>query len=247
MNLLGAFSGASYARVSIVSKMVSRTSHLISLVALILLVLSGCVDSDANPEVHKVERARVIRYDRALPIASRLLPQDDVVTVKKSSFPPLIAMNTGQTLDEGLDDAMRHDAVVLATGLTNGGVLIDNGTWIRGKVTGSIVEVIKATSQLDAASGRVTFSHQDGELFLKSVLIRAGTYPVFVAESQYLLFLGHAHSVGWYLGRGLAVAGNGELTGIFRSNGEMPITTHVLYGQPLSKVMPELRRRLQRK
>jgi len=193
------------------------------------------------------ERVRVIAYDPDSPIASRLLPKDDVVQVNKSSFPPLIAMNANQTLDEGFDDAMLSDAIVLARGLTNGGILIDGGTWIQGKVTGSIVDVIKTTSPLDVEPGRVTFAHENGELFLKSVRVRAGTFPVFLPESRYLLFLGHDQSIGWYLGRGFAVADNGVLTGMLQSNGETRMRTHALYGQPLLKVLPELKRRLHKK
>ena len=188
------------------------------------------------------ERVRVLGFDPKTPIERRLEPRDQVVVIEKDSFPPGLAMNVAQTFDDALDHALKHDTVVVAHGLVSGGTLIDGGTWIRGRVTASILEVIKSEHWSDR-SAPLTFWHNDGELFLKNVRVKAGRYPIFDPSTRYLLLLGNDESRGLYLGRALRVTAQGILATVLTSTGETQLSTSPLYGQPLDSVLAALRAR----
>jgi hypothetical protein len=190
----------------------------------------------------KTERVRVLGFDPKSPIESRLDPHDEVVVVEKDTFPPSIALNVGQTFDEAIDHALKHDTVVLAHGVVNGGTLIDGGTWIRGTVNASIIETIKS-EHLNDRSPRLTFWHNDGELLIKNVRVKAGRYPIFDPSAKYLLLLGYDESRGLYLGRALRVTKEGILATVLTSTGETQLPTSALYGQPLEPVLAALRAR----
>ena len=187
-------------------------------------------------------RVRTIDYDPAVPIVDRLLSEDDVVVIQRDRFPG-ITLNVDETLDAALEHAMLHDTIVLAHGLVNSGTLIEQGTWIRGTVNGSISKIIKAGHGIDSKANRVTFWHQDGELFIKNVHVRAGTYPVFDPSSSYLLLLGYDESRGPYLGRALKISTAGVLTTLMYSDGQTQLPSRALYGHSAETVIAQLRKR----
>lgn len=190
----------------------------------------------------RTERVRVLEFDPKTPIERRLDARDEVVVIEKNSFPPGVAINAGQTVDDALDHALKHDTVVVAQGLVNGGTLIEGGTWIRGRVTGSVVEAIKSEHWSDRGA-QLTFWHNDGELLIKNVRVKVGRYPVFDPNTKYLLLLGYDESRGLYLGRALRVTNQGTLATVLTSTGETQLPTSALYGQPFGSVLAALRAR----
>ena len=214
------------------------------------IVLSLCVasvaqiDSRAQSPHRPGAKVRIMSYDPVIPIVERLLPSDDIVVVEKNSFPPGIALNAEETLDAALDHAMLHDSIVVAHGLVTGGTLIDEGTWVRGTVKGSISQIIKAGNGIDRGANRVTFWHHDGEMFIRNVQVKAGIYPLFDPSSSYLLMLGNDESRGPYLARAFKVGRGGALTTLMQSDGQTQLPTSALIGKTLEAVVVGLRKRV---
>jgi hypothetical protein len=171
-----------------------------------------------------------------------LLPGDRVVTVKKDTLPPFLVFDGKAPIETVVDNALLHDTIVIAQGLTSDGELIGGGTWIRGWVAGTVTEVLK-TGLPGGVSARISFWHDDGQAFLKNVLVKAGTYPVFFPEQRYLLFLARDDNGRLYLGRGFRLTEKGSLGALMLSSGELDVRTSRLHGQPADKVVKMLKER----
>jgi hypothetical protein len=216
--------------------------------AVILLLLTVYGGFSSTMQVAKPgERRREIKSDPRVPIADLLIPQDDVVVIERNSFPPLIGFNADQTLQDALDQAMLHDAIAVTRSLKSRGNLIDRGTWVRSTVTASVVEVIKPGPGLGIGAKTATFWHNDGEMFVGHVRVRAGVYPVYDPSEDYLLFLNQDPARGLYPARSFRITSKGLLAPIIQSNGETKLPNSPIYGQTSDLVLRELRERVSKR
>lgn len=220
-------------------------SKLKCAVILMLVLSAGDSDSASTTQSAKsAERTRVINSDRKVPIAKRLLPQDEVVIIEQDASPPLVALNRFASLEGALDQAMEYNAIAVIRNINRGGVLINGGTWIRGTVTASVVEVVKASPELPSDSKLLKYWHTNGELFVNHVLVRAGRYPMYVPNEDHLLFLGYEPGRGLYPGRSFRITRDGLLEPLAWSSGETMNRTTPIYGQSAQVILKELRQRV---
>jgi hypothetical protein len=185
-------------------------------------------------------QTRTMPYEAGIPIANRLLTNDTVVVVERPSpSAPLRQL----TLQDELERQSMADAIVLVDGLSSQGVLTDDGAWVRSLVTGSVHRVIVANRSWDAGPQAASFSHDNGQIAIGGVTVRAGVFPVFDPQSRYLLFLRYEAAHGWLIASALRVDGDGRLAAVGQSDGLPDRFETPLIGEPLDSVMGALTRR----
>jgi hypothetical protein len=191
-------------------------------------------------------KVREISFDPKVPIAARIVNDDREVVLTKYVSPPL-AFYDDRTLDETIDEYTElHDTVLVVGGFSSSGRLVDNGTWVRTTVAATIVEFIKSRT-LERGSKRVTFWHDDGEVFVKHVRVRAGVYPLFSQKDRYLLFLGRDQEGQLYLSQVFQLGDAGLLGSVRQSNGVAQRLAGPLAGQPEQKILERLRKAARKK
>ena len=192
------------------------------------------------------EKAREISFDRKVPIPARIVNDDREVIITKYASPPLVFYED-RTLGEVIDEYTElHDTVLVVSGFSSSGKLVDNETWVRTTVDATIVEFIKSRT-LDRSTKRVAFWHDDGEVFVKHVRVRAGVYPVFSPKDRYLLFLGRDDHGQLYLSQVFRLTQDGPLGSVLQSNGEVQRLTAPFTGQSEQKILERLRKAARKK
>jgi hypothetical protein len=133
-------------------------------------------------------RIRTIDYGTREPIASRLLPEDEVVMIHRE-FDVAVPRPDATVSDVLKDAVQRSDVVAIVDIHEVSGRLVDDGTWIRTRIVGAVHEIIRSSK-----AGRFTQKQRleiditGGEVRIGKVLVEAEALQL-VADRPYLLFL----------------------------------------------------------
>jgi hypothetical protein len=140
-------------------------------------------------------RTRVIMQSRE-PLASRLLPDDEVVVVESWNPPPLTVVYRFKPdikPSKAIEFASQHAvAAVVMDVERSAGVLVKNGSWIDTSTTGTIVDVVREDRTLPlSVGGQLTLWDDGGETLIGGKIVRAGPryFKAFQPGHRYLVFL----------------------------------------------------------
>ena len=126
-------------------------------------------------------------------------------------------------------------------------VLVENGSWIRSKLTLKAIQLVKeSTPPLFASDGKVTVDHDGGELTINSTRVRAGGYYAFLPKKRYLVFLRSSvpGRIG-FVGMQLKIDSNDRIAPTDLSSGQVATAGSSFYGLPVKTVISEFKRRQQ--
>ena len=140
-------------------------------------------------------RVRELPFDPSHPIASRLLPNDEVVTIRNDGETGLsVVSNKKLTVRQVIEDAaVGADLVVVLDVEITDGVLAQHDTWVNTRPIGLVSAVLRTSKTHRVSRGqRIELQLPDGELMIGKVLVKAG-YTQFSKQltphRSYLLFL----------------------------------------------------------
>jgi hypothetical protein len=184
---------------------------------------------------------RTIRYQRNVPIAAQLTTGDTSVAVVKATFPPLTGNSGTESFEEEAKRVSQFPEIAIWQMSTKQGELIDNGAWIRTRVTGQAAEFMKAGSQAGPGSS-LEFWHDGGTTTIGSVAVTAGVFPRFAEGQQYLVFLAPDREPGVKIfALGFRVDPNGNLAAMEWSDGRQISAESKLIGHNLSAMRTALK------
>lgn len=214
------------------------------LIASILLIQGGQAETQ-NPAPPL--KTRQIIEQPNVPIASRLLPDDEMVLVERAGFETRFVDETVLDVQEDLDlRASKSDLIMVADCVAAEGFLINNDSYVRSKVTFLPVLVLKDSAQVTSEpGGLVPVFHGGGDVRIKGVLVRAGYFYVYKPGARYLMFLRSvSKDNNATFGLQMAVSPDNKLSPMELSTGRAFPDSSRLFGLDLDFVMRELRRRL---
>jgi len=124
------------------------------------------------------------------PIVERLLPDDDVVLISPD-YDVVVPDHVLSAAEVIADATARADLVAVVAVDDVKAILVDNGAWIRTRLSGLITRVLSASLHGQALSKRkrVDVYITGGELRIGQVLVKAGNPLKLPAARQYLLFM----------------------------------------------------------
>jgi hypothetical protein len=136
-------------------------------------------------------RERVIPYEPGVSIRERLLPDDDVVFIRRTGDIDPIIVNRNPTLVQAVEYVTYlYDAIVVVTPQREVGQLSADESWVETKTEGTIREVLKGTPDLRQGQPVSVIYPGGGEAVLGRTQVRAGTrYPVSVGKSCVMFLL----------------------------------------------------------
>jgi len=156
-----------------------------------------------SPAVTSAQQERVLPYRNDVPIAQRLLPDDRVVTVKRTESTHGLELTRGATLEEWVPrtvGASEAAALVTVTEITPH--LVDQGTWLETGVQVGIEALIFSDVPDLYRGAHIAIHHRwGGVTTIRDVLVKAGV-PLNVARgSTYLVFMTRDPDVAgrWFL------------------------------------------------
>lgn len=185
-----------------------------------------------------------------VPIASRLRPDDEMVLVERAGFETRLVDTAVRSLSEELDlRASRSDVIALAEMVTTEGILVNQDSWVRSKVTFRPLRVVKDSKHvIDQSDPRLVVFHDGGDVRINGVFVRAGYFYKYIAGARYLLFLGSfSKDNNAPFGLQMAIGPDNKLTPMELSTGRSFPSASPLYGLDLDSVISELNRRLKPK
>lgn len=123
--------------------------------------------------------------------------------------------------------------------------LAEKDTWIDSILQLKVTTIVKDGTPSLVEPGRIVTIMQDGgELILNKVFVTAGYFYRFRPGEKYLVFLrGRAGDTGT-VGIPLRITDTDLLAPMEMSHGRLVSAPSALYGQPLEKVLAELKRRV---
>jgi hypothetical protein len=219
----------------------------IVIAALIGLSLWSTIGSAHEDQATGSPRQRQIAQQRNVPIASRLLPGDELVLIEPEGYGTRFVNPSVPDLPDDLDLRARvSDLIVVAQLVESQGMLVNNNSWIRTKLIFRSLRVIKDSKHVVTDTAPlITVYHDGGDIRINSVLVRAGFYYVYEVNKRYLLFLrSFSKDNNALSGVQVAVNDQNKLTSMQISNGRNSSGTSHLYGLNLEVVIKELNRRL---
>lgn len=186
--------------------------------------------------------ARVIEFDPTIPVAKRLRPDDSVVVIKMLSGPPLIGQRAPESFTQEIERLANRDAIAVVDIINTEGVWVDDGTWLRTQVTGTVNQLIKWDGSTEQRPTRIEFWHHNGETILKGVRVIAGSYLEFERGRRYLVFLYQARPWGLTVVQAYALGTDGRLERIRYSSGAFDSNASTLTGREFNQVVDALTR-----
>ena len=138
-------------------------------------------------------RVRTLFWDPGAPIPGRLLPDDEIVTVKMGGILDYITPGYALSADEVIADAaVRSDLVAVIDVARFEGVLSLDDTWVNTRLTGTVREVIRERKAGEYQRGQqLQADLGGGEVVVRKVTVRVGDSRRWPLNQSYLLFLGH--------------------------------------------------------
>jgi hypothetical protein len=192
-------------------------------------------------------KTRHIIEQPKVPIASQLRPDDEMVLVERAGFETRLVDTTVRSVSEELDLRARgSDVIAVAEMVTTEGILVNNDSWVRSKVTFRPLRVVKDSKQvIGERESRLVVFHDGGDVRINGVFVRAGYFYKYMAGARYLLFLGSfSKDNNAPFSLQMAVGPDNKLTSMELSTGRTFPSASPLYGLDLDAVIGELSRRL---
>jgi hypothetical protein len=179
------------------------------------------------------QKARTLRPSDQ-PIASRLLPDDQVVIVESLMGPSQPSPFTW-TRDTELKDLASWEEVAVIHQARSQSFLVMNGTWLNTRVQARVMQTLK-TGRLVTAPGKlIEFEHEGGELKINSVIVRSAVGVSFDENSRYLVAVRfHPDLQKWQVGVMFELDNLNTLRGSRRRSGQTPDSA--LFGLSLADV-----------
>ena len=155
------------------------------------LLPSGCY----RPALHQVQppvanQRNIGGYDPLTTLAERLVPGDTSVVV--DNLEP-VSLAPEDTSPEGwLRFALQDSPQAFVIDIRSiSSILTDGGRWMNIRVSGNIVESLKASSNDSRPQGEpVSFGLSGGELVIEGVVVRMTHSPSLPTQGRLLVFLG---------------------------------------------------------
>ena len=206
----------------------------------LMLAVVTSLDAQAPSTTHKVRRANF--GGESVPLESQLIQGDEIVVFQRIESPPLIVIREGTTASSELARFRRQaEAVVLGEVVSIAGELTPDRSWVRTKVSFRSIEAFKDAKEFAPVGKTAIFEYDGGEVGIKNVIVRAGTYPLLRPGDRYVLFLSKNPDKGhWYSSIVLEVTADGRLKvpEIQEGRANSPID-----GMPLFEALAILRER----
>jgi hypothetical protein len=167
-------------------------------VGLSIIVASTVLGQSATPKI------RELIWSRTQPVASRLLPDDEVVVIRDIRDADLVIVpRTPLTIRQAIEGAaVDSEAVAIVHVELVDGVLSRRDTWVETRIAGTITEVLRTSSGYTARRGQhVEVRWSAGEITIGHIIVRsvfgrreepvdyASKLPV---DRLYLMFLNDA-------------------------------------------------------
>jgi hypothetical protein len=168
-----------------------------------------------NPADELLEAQSVRRIHYAGPgvtLESQLTPGDRVVVVQKIESPPMIGSRERATASSELRRLRaRADAVVFGEIASITSELTADHSWVQTNVVVRAIETFKdSVGAFAVGETNAVIEYDGGEVLLKNVIVRAGTYPLMHVGNRYLFFINKNPDRGhWYSSPTLAVTAEG--------------------------------------
>lgn len=169
--------------VSVLSVRIAMKTNLFDVFA--AGVLAGVLVVTHLDVVAAQMRVRTIPHQNT-PIALRLMPGDEVVEM--DYWADVMYVNHGNESREQTVARISKEANAIAVVrvTTIEPFLVEGDSWIRTRVTGVVEDLIKGGTATRNARFEAQFD--GGEMKIKDVQVRAGSYPLLQPGSKYLVF-----------------------------------------------------------
>lgn len=156
------------------------------------------------------------------PIASRFLPDDQVVVVESLMAPPEPSPFKW-TRDTELKDLAGWEEVAVIQQPRSQSVFVMDGTWLNTRVQARVMQTLK-TGRLATAPGKlIEFEHEGGELKVNGVIVRSDVGVSFDENSRYLVAVRfHPDLQQWQVGVMFELDNLGVLREHTRRDGSTP-------------------------
>ena len=158
-----------------------------TLVLIFLVGTLGINSFDRCGTDQQTERA--IRSDPNVPIASRLLPTDQAVSVYQIQLEGLTpSPRRRESFDAEIKQFQPAEFIGVVRVTSARGELTTDGTWVRTKVDASVDQLVRAKSN-PTSGGMVTFALDGGSTMIDNVAVTAGKFWRFDVGERYLAVL----------------------------------------------------------
>lgn len=166
-----------------------RSSVSTVLTTMLLFGTWACLYAAPPSAPQPQPKVRVMQRVFKLPIVARLLPDDEIVQVEQDvDVVEIVGEPTVQwTVDYAIETA-EHIAVVEIGDAA--GILVEDGEWIRTKLTGVARDVFKSSPDRRVSRGQpIEIQVSGGELKIGEVVVRTGELIRLPGQRRYLMFL----------------------------------------------------------
>jgi len=149
-----------------------------------------CVTLSAAEPPDNQERSvvRTLNFEGGVSIATRILPDDRLVVVKKiQGLPPAGPSLTAEQDFERLNETAH--AILLVDVKQVEGELSPLGDWVRTRIRGAVRDVVKppVRGSIGDGNGGVEFEFDGGEARFGDTVVRVGRYPIVRPGHAYLV------------------------------------------------------------
>lgn len=180
--------------------------------------------------------ARVISFDRKVPIAERLRQDDTSVVVKLNPTVPFVG-SENETWQEEITRLNNYDTIAVVRVIGAVGELVDGGTWIRTQLRTEVTQLVKGDPSA-TPNGFARMSHDGGTVRVGRAIVSTDAYPVFVAGDQYLVFLAFDRArKTTYPSAAFRVDAKGILAPLTKADGSSILSNSKLVGRPIEEVV----------
>jgi hypothetical protein len=214
----------------------------------IAFLLSAITGESKRAEAVETQTERTIITKRGVPLATQLLPSDQIVLVKRGAVPGTedgVSPGPLPNIDDEVESLkQRGNSIVIAEVLRTEGILVEGDSWINTRVT--ILRdrtVVDGRESIFDAQNTAGFDQDGGEVIIKGVTLRVvSNNYLFEPGEKYLLTLQRMYDGRVALASvPFRVKGDGTVAPIRVSAGSIDHPSN-FYGMPIDAVIQQLRR-----
>ncbi len=180
------------------------------------------------------------------PIVSRLLPDDEVVTIERLMGPPLPPpVGYKPTRESELRDLGRWEEIAVIDEVKSQSFFVMQGTWLNTRVTARVIQTLRTGRLATAPGSLIEFEHEGGELEVNRVIVRSAQGVYFENSRRYLVAV-RVHPylpAAWQVVVMFELDSLGRLQGSKWRSGSTPDSA--LHGVSLAEVAEAISKRVQ--
>jgi hypothetical protein len=137
----------------------------------------------------QVPRQRVIPEQGGVPIPTRIQPDDEVVVIEPLFSPQTLPPK--RTVKDKLQSAVVMSDLAVVIDVTDvEGLLNEQQTWIRTRITGRLIELLMSRDSSVSKGDRIQIQYPwSGEMRIGKALVRAGELLRVEPRRRYFVFL----------------------------------------------------------